>query len=108
MSRVLGVWSTEGWLDLDPTHISSMARFGTSVAIDRDTGTFAIVGAPGVGVASFFKRTVSGGIGTWSRTQTVLVGTLPLSDAGCIVACCFVLLAIPRVSGHMCAQQLQV
>jgi hypothetical protein len=73
-SSMLGVWSLEGWLDIDPAFVTANARFGASVAIDRDTGSVAIVGCPGTGVASFFKRTVSSGVASWSRTITVVPG----------------------------------
>ncbi len=72
-----GFWVRAGWLDMPdkPGGGEAFARamFGSSLAIERRTAEFAIVSAPGVSKAYFFRRSYNSGthVSTWSWTTTL-------------------------------------
>jgi hypothetical protein len=77
-ARAAGVWAPEAWLDIPGGDAAPNAEFGSSVAVERRTGIKAIVSAPGLSKAYFFKRTYNSFAHTfsWSFVQSIVPGGL--------------------------------
>ena len=67
-AKAAGVWAPEAWLDIPGGDAATLAEFGSSIAVERRTGTKAIISAPGTSKAYFFKRTYNNGLHTFSWT----------------------------------------
>ena len=71
------MWAPEAWLDIPGGDAATLAEFGSSIAVERRTGTKAIISAPGTSKAYFFKRTYNSGPRTfsWTYIQSITPST---------------------------------